>query len=193
LEWFDFSAFPRLETERLILRQIVLDDAQAIFRIRGDYEVTRYNTGQAYEHLDQARDLITAMTNAYEEQSEIRWGITLRADDTIIGMCGYNYWIRRDRRGSVGYDLARAYWGQGIMTEAVHAIIAFGFECMGLNRIEADADSRNPASARVLEKIGFRHEGLQREQFFEHGHFHDLLLFSLLKNDYEGNKPDDAR
>jgi ribosomal-protein-alanine N-acetyltransferase len=190
LNLFDFTAFPQLETERLILRQIIPEDAEAIFLIRGDYEVTRYNTGAAYQSREQASDLIGAMTNAYYDGNEIRWGITLKGHNLVIGMCGYNYWIRHDCRASVGYDLARAYWGQGIMTEAIHAIICFGFEHMGLNRIEADADSRNPASARVLTKVGFRHEGLQREQFYEEGRYHDLLLFSLLRKDYQGCKND---
>jgi ribosomal-protein-alanine N-acetyltransferase len=182
---FDFTVFPTLETERLILREMIPTDAEALFRIRGDYEVTKYNIGAAYDRLEQAADLIAAIAQAYRDEKEIRWGITLKADDTVIGMCGYNYWIRRDARASVGYDLARAYWGQGIMTEALDAIVAFGFRRMALNRIEADADARNPASARVLKKAGFKQEGLQREQFYEDSSFNDLVLFALLRKDYE--------
>jgi ribosomal-protein-alanine N-acetyltransferase len=182
---FDFVTFPRIETPRLILRELVAQDAEAIFHIRGDYEVTKYNTGPAYKRIEQAADLIAAIAHAYQEKAELRWGITLKGDDTVIGMCGFNYWIRQDARSSVGYDLARAYWGQGIMTEAIRAIVAFGFEHMGLNRIEADADARNPTSGRVLEKVGFRREGIQREQFYENGSFNDLMLFALLRRDYE--------
>ena len=187
---FDFAGFPTLETERLILREIAPADAEALFRIRGDYEVTKYNIGAAYDRLDQAVDLIAAMAQAFREEKEIRWGITLKTDSahTVIGMCGYNYWIRRDARASVGYDLAQAYWGQGIMTETVQAIVAFGFRRMGLNRIEADADARNPGSARVLTKAGFKQEGLQREQFYEDSSFNDLVLFALLRKDYKPPK-----
>jgi ribosomal-protein-alanine N-acetyltransferase len=182
---FNFTVFPTLETERLILREMIPADAEAIFRIRGDYEVTKYNIGTAYDRLEQAADLIAAMAQAYREEKEVRWGITLKSDDTVIGMVGYNYWIRRDARGSVGYDLARAYWGQGIMTEALRAVVTFGFRRMDLNRIEADADARNPASARVLAKVGFRQEGLQREQFYEDSSFNDLVLFALLRKDFK--------
>jgi ribosomal-protein-alanine N-acetyltransferase len=182
---FDFTDFPRIETPRLILRELIAQDAEAIFRIRGDYEVTKYNIGAAYQRPEQASDLIAAIAQAYQEKAELRWGIALKKDDTVIGMCGFNYWIRPDSRASVGYDLAHAYWGQGIMTEAIRAVIAFGFERMNLNRIEADADARNPASGRVLEKVGFRREGIQREQFFENGLFNDLILFALLRRDYE--------
>ncbi len=182
---FNFTTFPILTTERLILRELIPADAEAVFRIRGDYEVTRYNSGAAYERIDQAADLIAAIAQGYQNEMELRWGITFSGDDTVIGMCGFNYWMRRDYRASVGYDLARAYWGQGVMTEAMRAVIGFGFERMKLNRIEADADGRNTASHRVLEKIGFRVEGVQRQQFFEAGDFHDLVLFSLLRQEFE--------
>lgn len=190
MQIFDFGSFPILYTSRLILRELVLPDADAIFRIRGDYEVTKYNTGPAYDSVQQAADLIGGISNAYQERDEIRWGITIKGgDDTVIGMCGYNYWIRRDQRGSIGYDLARAYWGQGVMTEAVHAIVEFGFDHMNLNRVEADADARNIGSVRVLEKVGFQREGLQRDQFYETSAFHDLILFGLLKRDYRREVP----
>ncbi|MBZ0282699.1 MAG: GNAT family N-acetyltransferase [Anaerolineae bacterium] len=184
MELFDFTAFPVLNTPRLTLRQLLPSDAEAVFQIRGDYEVTKYNTGKAYATVQEASDLISAIESAYQAQNEIRWGITRKGHSLVIGMCGYNYWVRHDRRGSVGYDLARAHWGQGIMSEAVRAVVEFGFNHMGLNRIEADADARNVASTRVLEKIGFQREGLQREQFYEVGAFHDLVLFGLLKRDY---------
>jgi [ribosomal protein S5]-alanine N-acetyltransferase len=183
-ELFNFEAFPILETERLRLREITPDDVEGIFQIRGDYEVTRYNTGAAYSHIEQAGALIANLRSAFEDKRTIRWGITLKGDDTVIGMCGYNYWVRIDYRGSIGYDLARAYWGRGIMPEAIHAIVDFGFTRMGLNRIEADATVDNQSSIRVLEKVGFGREGIQREQYFEEGTFYDLMLFSLLRRDY---------
>lgn len=188
-ELFDFSTFPTLETERLRLREIVATDAEAIFRIRGDYEVTKYNIGAAYERIEQVSELIVATQEAFQNEAEIRWGITLKGGDgELVGVCGFNYWSRRDCRASVGYDMARAYWGRGIMSEGLGAVVAFGFARMGLNRIEADADVRNPASQRVLEKLGFQQEGIQREQFWDNGMFYDLALFSLLRRDYEGRK-----
>jgi ribosomal-protein-alanine N-acetyltransferase len=182
---FQFRNFPTLETQRLILREIQQSDAEAVFRIRGDYQVTRYNTGMAYTQIDQARALIDNIRQAYHNESEIRWGITLKGNDTVIGMVGYNYWSRKDSRASVGYDLARAYWGRGIMTEALCEVVRFGFKRMALNRIEADADARNIGSHRVLEKVGFKREGVLREQFYEEGAFHDLVLFSLLRKEWE--------
>jgi [ribosomal protein S5]-alanine N-acetyltransferase len=186
--FFDFSIFPTLTTPRLVLREIVPGDAPGIFAIRGDYEVTRYNIGAAYLDLTQAGELIAGMTRQYHEHKELRWGITLKpevgGDGTVIGMCGFNYWHRTDRRGSIGFDLARAYWRRGIMREALEAILDFGFTHMSLNRIEADASTENTVSIALLERLGFRREGTQREQYFEEGAFHDLALFALLRREW---------
>jgi ribosomal-protein-alanine N-acetyltransferase len=186
---FDYATFPVLTTPRLVLREIVLADAPGIFAIRGDFAVTRYNIGAAYTEMARAEELISAMTAKYQEQKEIRWGITLSSefggDGTVVGMCGFNYWNRTDRRGSIGFDLARAYWRRGIMREALEAILRFGFTQMGLNRIEADASAENAASIALLERLGFRHGGTQEEQYFDEGMFHDLMLFRLLRREWD--------
>jgi ribosomal-protein-alanine N-acetyltransferase len=182
---FDFESFPVLETPRLLLRELTIHDAEAVFRIRGDYQVTIYNTGEPYTKLDQAISLIESVREGFEAGLELRWGITLKPNPLVIGMCGFNYWLRDHYRGSVGYDMARAYWGKGLMPEALHAIIHFGFERMALNRVEADVLAENNASVRVLEKLGFSHEGTLRERDFERGAFRDLLLYGLLRRDYE--------
>ena len=185
---FDFSVFPTLTSPRLVLREIISTDAPGIFAIRGDFEVTRLNIGAAYPDLARAEELIAGMTGKYHEQKELRWGITLKpeagGEGTVIGMCGFNYWNRTDRRGSIGFDLARAYWRRGIMREALEAILDFGFSRMDLNRIEADASTENTASIALLERLGFQREGTQRDQYFEEGAFHDLALFALLRREW---------
>lgn len=182
---FDFDTFPVLHTDRLLLREILPSDADSIFAIRGDYEVTRHNIGPAYPDRSYATRLIESMAQEYQNKSELRWGITLvRLPDQVIGMAGYNRWARADERAQVGYDLERAAWGQGIMTEALHAVVQFGWACMRLNRIEADTSADNPASTRVLEKVGFTLEGRQREQYQDDDGFHDLLLYGLLRREY---------
>src|SRR5687767_1456930 len=174
-ELFDFGVFPALDSERLHLRELRPADAAAVFGIRGDHEVTKYNGGLPYKTVDQAGGLIDSIASAYRDKRSIRWGITLKSDpkSTVIGMVGYNYWVRTDYRASIGYDLARVHWGQGIMPEAVRAMLDFGFTNMNLNRIEADASSENLNSIRVLEKLGFQREGMQQEQYFEEGEFYD--------------------
>lgn len=181
---FDFSQFPTLETARLHLREIIAADDEAVFAIRGDYEVTKYNIGVAYSDISQAQNLIEAMTRLYHEQQELRWGITLKNEDTVIGICGFNYWHRSDKRASIGFDLNRHFWKRGIMREALYAVLNFGFKEMQLNRIEADASAENRASIKLLESLNFRQEGIQREQYFEEGRFFDLVLFGLLRREW---------
>jgi len=185
-QMFNFSQFPVLETARLRLREIVADDDEAIFAIRGDYEVTKYNIGDAYTDIEQAQNLIDAMTRLYHEERELRWGITLKGEQTVIGMCGFNYWHRLDKRASIGFDLNRQHWKQGIMREALYAILDFGFNQMKLNRIEADASAANMASIKLLNSLNFQQEGIQREQYFDKGQFYDLLLFGLLRREWTG-------
>jgi ribosomal-protein-alanine N-acetyltransferase len=183
---FDFTTFPILRTRRLLLREITFRDTEAIFRIRGDYEVTRHNIGAAYESTADARRLIEQIRKAYRAKAEVRWGITLLGgDNSVLGMCGYNNWHRIDQRGSIGYDLARAYWGRGIMREAVQAITDFGFERMDLNRLEADVGAGNRASINLLKVLGFQHEGTQREHYYEEEEFHDLQVYGLLRREWE--------
>ena len=185
---FDYTEFPVLETERLRLREIVPMDTADIFAIRGDYEVTRYNIGAAYQDATEARELIQSMTRLYLEGKEIRWGITLNSrhggNDTVIGMCGFNYWNRVDRRASIGFDIAREYWRRGIMREALTEILRFGFIEMDLNRVEADVSAENEASIRLLTGLGFIQEGRQRQQYYDEGAFHDLLLYGLLRKEW---------
>ena len=183
---FDFSTFPVLHTPRLLLRELTPNDEQSVYAFRSDYEVTRLNIGAAYTSPLQAQLLIEGIRQEFEQQVAIRWGITRHDSAEVIGMCGFNYWNRTDRRASIGYDLARPAWGQGYMPEALKAMIAFGFEQMQLNRIEADCSAENVASQRVLEKLGFFKEGCSREQYFEHGRFHDLFLYSFLRREWQG-------
>lgn len=184
---FNFEIFPVLYTERLILREITLNDAEALFRVRSDIRVTRLNSGKPMEVVGEAHELIEKSRRAFLDQRRIDWGIVLKAAPQlgVIGRVGFNYWLKQDRRASIGYDLAYIYWGQGIMTEAVRALIQFGFTEMDLNRIEADAAAENIGSIRVLEKTGFTREGVQQEQYFEWDEFHNLVLYALLRKDYE--------
>ena len=179
-----FPHFPIILTQRLILRQIIAADDRAIFAIRGDYEVTKYNIGDAYTHIKQAQDLITSMQEEFENHGSIRWGITRKADDTVIGMVGFNYWDKQNNRASIGFDLARAHWRKGIMREALCAMLNFGFINMGLHRIAADASLENEASWKLMSSLGFTQEGILRDQYYEHGDYHDLVILSILAHEW---------
>ena len=178
---FDFERFTRIETPRLVLRELRREDAEAVFRIFSDPEVVKYSDMDMFMNLEQAELLIERQRHRFEQKERFRWGIALKDSDTIIGTGGYVAWNHIWYNAELGYDLARPYWGQGIMTEAVRAMIQFGFEHMGLHRIEAEVMPENTASVRLLRKLDFQEEGVLHERSFWKGGFHDLAIFALLK------------
>lgn len=181
---FDFSSFPTLTTRRLILRDMRLSDESAVFDIRRDYAVTQYNIGAPYTQHRQAYRLLEGILAEYRTQTALRWGITRPDDDMVIGMLGYNYWIRDDNRASIGFDLHRSFWRQGMMSEALRAILNFGFTHMALNRVEADASIKNVASIKLMQSLGFVVEGCQRQQYRFEDQYHDLVLLGLLHHEW---------
>jgi ribosomal-protein-alanine N-acetyltransferase len=177
-----FETFPLLETERLILRELRPEDAEAVFRILSDAEVVRYYD-PLMTHLEQAQRSIERHRARFENNEGIRWGITIKGEDTIVGNCGF-FRDKDNFSAALSYVLAKSSWNKGFMPEALSAIIAFGFEHYHLHRIEAHVARPNLASVRVLQKLGFQEEGLLRESLFENKRFHDEKVFALLKSDF---------
>lgn len=187
----NFLEFPQLETKRLLLRELKSTDAEAMHRYLSNPEVTLYLDTQPHRSLKQTQDLMNFLASLSEKGEGFRWGITLKSGDAagvVIGTCGYHAWAKDHFRAEIGYELARDYWGQGIMAEAVKALLTFGFEQMALNRVEAMVLEGNRASARFLEKMGFQQEVVLREYEFVQGRFRDVQLFSLLSKDYLSEK-----
>jgi ribosomal-protein-alanine N-acetyltransferase len=178
-----FDSFPQLATERFVLREIRPSDAPAVFACFADDAVTRYYDQPTYTDIKQAEDLILHMRHSYRDRRSIRWGIARRSDDLLLGTCGYMGWDRRSRKCSLGYELAQAYWRQGVMREVLTAVLPCGFEQMNLNRIEAEVIPGNIASEQLLQKLGFQREGLMRQSAYFKEAFYDLQLFALLKEE----------
>jgi len=178
------EAFPQLETKRLVLRELRLEDAEAIFHFYGDEEVIRYRDVLAFTRLEEAQQFLELVGTRYEQGKEMHWGITLKGEDCLIGSCGYS-WHLGPQFGAIGYDLARLYWKQGIMTEAIQTLLRFGFEVRNLHRIEAKVRLGNDASMRLLQRLGSQEEGILRECLFIHNHFYDVKVFSLLTSEYK--------
>jgi [ribosomal protein S5]-alanine N-acetyltransferase len=182
-----FREFPQLETEHLLLRQLKSTDVGAMFRYLSDPEVTRYLDTQSHQTLEQTQHLLNFLISFFEQGQGFRWGIVQKSDDLagpVIGTCGYHAWVKTHQRAEIGYELARSHWGQGVMAEAISALLAFGFAEMGLNRVEAMVLTGNTASARFLEKLNFQKEGLLQEYEFIQGKARDVLLFSMLRKDF---------
>ena len=181
-----FTYFPILTTNRLLLRSIMPSDAEALFAIRSDVETMKYFGQEPYESLDETKDVIRRMEERYTRKEALRWGITLLGEDRLIGSCTLFYFDEGFYRAETGYELNRAFWGKGFMTEAMSVILTFGFRELGLHRVEAVIDSANERSKNLLLKLGFTYEGNLRQRFPFRGKFEDEHYFGLLNDEWHG-------
>lgn len=177
---------PVLEGERIRLRRMEQGDAADLFRYWSDPKVVKYMNVPMFTSVEETSEMIDFLNGLSETEDTMRWGIELVQEQRLIGSCGFNTWeLSGAYRGEIGYDIGRAYWRQGYMTEAFRLMLNYGFMTMGLNRIEALVDPRNSASRSILQSFTFHEEGLLREyQRTEEG-FVDLLIYSLLRRDYD--------
>jgi ribosomal-protein-alanine N-acetyltransferase len=173
--------FPTIETDRLLLREIVASDAPAIFAIHGDAQAMRWFGGDPLTAMEQAEKLVETFASWRQMPNPgVRWGIQSKVDGSLIGSCGLFKWNRGWKSCIVGYELAEVSWGNGFMTEALSAALAWGFKHMELHRVEAQIHPENAASIKLAHNLGFVQEGHLREAGFWGGQHHDLLLFALL-------------
>lgn len=172
--------FPAWKT-RLRLRPLDADDADALFAIFADEEVTRHYDLETFCELDEAADLIEFVLESYEAERQVRWGIVRTADDQLVGTCGF-VWLRQ-HSAEIGYDLMRSAWGNGYMYEALMALLDYAFEELTLNRIEALVMPGNARSRRLLARLGFVHEGTLRQYDYFKGALHDMEMHALLRDD----------
>ena len=180
---FPPATFPILETVNLRLRELIPSDAENVLRIFADDEVTRFYDFETFTSLGQAADLIAKQATRFEKGEAIRWGITQKANDVVIGTVGLVIsWS--NAIGGLGYDLARPYWRRGIMTEALKVVISYSFQSVNLNRLQALVMPGNVASMKLLEKLGFVDEGLLREYAFFKGRYQNLHCFSILRREF---------
>jgi ribosomal-protein-alanine N-acetyltransferase len=181
-----FADFPVLHTERLTLRAVTMADALPIFEMLRDPQVVRYLAQPPMTALGDAARRVAIYQHLYEEQKGIQWAIANRADGYLLGTCVFWHLEPLHYRAEVGYTLASAYWRQGIMSEAVSAVLDFGFGTMGLHSVEARTDPANAASNGLLEKLGFVREAYFRENYFDPvaETFTDTAVYSLLKADW---------
>ena len=224
-----FTHFPSLTTNRLLLRQIQPQDAEALFATFSDEEAMQFYGHEPHRSLDDTHALIEQIQARYARREAIRWGITLRdivrelptndersdvecvgarfiapagwgganaaefatdilkGEDRVIGSCGFYHFDAGFHRAETGYELHRAFWGQGMMTEAMSAILTFGFTELGLHRVEAIIDIANERSKGLLLKLGFTYEGNLRQRYFFRDRFEDEHYFGLLKDEWLGS------
>ena len=179
-----FTHFPSLTTSRLLLRHILPGDAESLFAILSDEETMKFYGHEPHESLDDTKEVIRQIEERYSRKEALRWGITFRGEDRLIGSCSIFHFDTGFVCAETGYELNRAYWGKGIMTEAMSAILTFGFSELGLHRIEAIIDIANERSKGLLIKLGFTYEGNLRQRFPFRDQFLDEHYFGLLKDEW---------
>jgi RimJ/RimL family protein N-acetyltransferase len=180
---------PTLSTERLGLRAVVEADAASLFEIFSDHEVMRYWSRPPMASMEDARALVAEIRAHWHARTLFQWGVTPREGGALIGTCTLYGWNRAHARAELGYALRKDRWGCGLATEAVGAVLDFAFGTMRLHRVGADTDPRNLASARVLQRLGFKPEGVQRETYHHLGEWADSALWGLLAAERLRDRP----
>ncbi len=176
----NFTPFPNLETDRLILRRVSAEDVLEIFALRSDKEVMKYIPRPLVKTMEDAMAHIVMIDEKIESNEGINWAITLKDSPKLIGIIGH-YRIKPEHfRAEIGYMLLPEYQGQGILSEAIKEVVNYGFEVMKLHSIEAIIDPENHASEKVLQKNGFVKEAHLKENEYYDGRFLDTVIYSKL-------------
>ncbi len=176
---------PVLETERLVLRPYSLADARRIQEMCGDEAVASTTLALPHPYPDGAAEQwISTHAESFRQGSEVTLAVTLGPGGLVVGSVAL-FLKPEHRRGELGYLIAKEHWNHGYCTEAARALVGFGFRVLDLNRIQATHFPRNPASGRVMQKLGMAREGLLREYVSSRGVFEDLVMYSILRPEFE--------
>ena len=174
--------FLTLQTPRLILRKLVITDAEDIFAYASDPQVTSYVLWEPHQSIDDTFDYINNFAfELYRSGDGINWGLVEKESNKLIGTCSLHT-TPVHKRAELGYVLARDYWGRGLMTEAAKAAITFGFHVMQLQRIQGYCDVENVGSAKVLEKSGMQFEGILRNYLFTKERTWDVKMYAITRS-----------
>ncbi len=178
---------PTLQTDRLVLCPPVTAYLPDVQRLVSAWEIadTTLNIPHPYED-GMAEEWFKAQAERYENGEGVHFCIFLRSDQVLMGGISLRL-DARHQRGELGYWIGVPFWGQGYCTEAARATVAYGFNTLGLNRIEAQHFTRNPASGRVMQKIGMTYEGCLRQHVRRWHDFEDVAVYGLLKQDFDGD------
>jgi RimJ/RimL family protein N-acetyltransferase len=175
-----------LRTRRLKLRPLEPGGDAALFAIFSDPTVMRYWSTPPWASVDVALSTIVCDREAMATGTHLRLAIVSPADDAVLGTCMLFNLVPACRRAEIGYALARRAWGRGYIQEAATALLGYGFHELELNRVEADIDLRNTASATSLQRLGFKQEGLLRERWIVGDEVSDSALYGLLRSEWLG-------
>ncbi len=182
----DGDALPTLEAPRVRLRWLTDGDVDALFAIFSDEAMMRYWSSTAMKQRSEAEELLAQIHRQFADRSGFQWGVERRDDGELLGTCTLFSFHKANMRAEVGYCLGSRHWGQGFMGEALAALIDYAFSVLRLRRLEADVDPKNGRSLRILDRMGFRREGLLRERWNVGGEIQDSVFLGLLAREWRG-------
>lgn len=179
-----FNNIPIIETDRIKLRKITMDDLDDFYEYSSNPNVARY-LSYCHKTKDEAVEYINNKQKEYDAGECMIWGIEHKEDKKYIGACGFTYWDRKHGVGEIAYTLSDKYWKKGLGVEAVRKILEFGFVQMNLNRIEARCWKDNENSENLMKRLNMTFEGVIREQIFVKNDYRDVKMYSILKKEYD--------
>jgi RimJ/RimL family protein N-acetyltransferase len=175
---------PLLLTPRLLIRPFEQADAPHVQLLAGDPSVadTTINIPHPYED-GMAEAWIAANVENFKRGDQAHFAVVLRATDEMVGAIAMTY-THPHARAELGYWIGKPYWSRGLCTEAARTVLGYAFMARGVNRVQATHLTRNPASGRVMQKLGMQHEGTARQYFRKNGRFEDVELYAILREKY---------
>ena len=178
-----------LETERLILRRFILDDAEKVFaNWANDDEVTKYLMWQSHKDVNVTKNVLKDWIQNYEKNDFYQWAIILKEIDEPIGSISIVKQMDEIKMVHVGYCIGKKWWNKGITSEALNSLIKFFFEKVGVNRIESRHDLNNQNSGKVMLKCGMKYEGIKRQGDYNNQGICDSVEYGILAEDYYKDK-----
>lgn len=180
----NFNPFPTLATERLLLRQLTINDLEDIYALRSDALVSKYIAREPYTNAEDARAFISKIEENIAKNECGYWAIALKTDNRLIGTCCIWHISYENFRAEIGYELLPAMQGKGIMHEAISMLLEYAFGTMQLHSIEAIVNPKNIRSIQLLEKFGFVREAYFKENVYFNDRFWDSTTYSLLAKNF---------
>ena len=178
------DGLPTLAGRGLCLRQLTQADAADLFEVFSDPRVMRYWSREPMRDLDEAHQLVADIDAGWRSDTLYQWGVEPDGVGQVVGTTTLFQVSVAHRRGEIGFALGSAWWGRGIARAAVDRLIGHAFDTLDLARLEADADPRNAASLGLLERLGFRREGLLRARYRVGGEVQDSVFLGLLREEW---------
>ena len=173
---------PILETPRLTLRKIKLEDSEAMYQYASKDDVTKYVLWDSHKSIETTKQVIQMMIDQYEE-GHLAWSITLKETQEFVGTIDFVMYNKAEKIAEIGYALSDRHWGKGYVSEATKALLDFGFNELQLVRIQARCFADNIGSERVMQKVGMTCEGTMRKAKFAKGKHHDIKMYAILRED----------